>query len=145
MTTQPTKKATPATAAAPGTAKLASAAANKAARTTFAAVESTRSSAENVVKIGANAVKDLLSSSADEAQKAQEKVFAMGREGAQNFAKSADVVTKALHEGIALSRDNLEACVECSNMAAELVKSVSEECFEYANRSFSENMEASKE
>lgn len=125
--------------------KMASDATQKAARTTLAAVESTRNSAENVVKIGGKAVKDFMASSAEEAQKAQEKVFALGREGAENLAKSADVVTKALSEAVEMSRENVETCIECANLSASLVKDVSAEVFESANKAFSDNVELSKD
>jgi len=139
--TQPSKKTSP----AQPSARLASTMANKAAKSTYAAVESTRNSAENVVKIGGKAVKEFIATSADEAQKAQEKVFAIGREGAEKFSKSADAVTKTLYETIALSRDNVETAIECGNMTASLAKDVSSEVFEYANKAFSDNVELSKE
>jgi phasin family protein len=129
----------------PASAKLASTVANKAAKTTYAAVESTRTSAENVVKIGSRAAKDFLQNSAGEAQKAQDKILSMSRDGAAQFAKSADAVTKALYETIGTSRDNLEAVVECSNVAAALAKDVSAELMEYANKGFTETVEVSKE
>ncbi len=129
----------------PASAKLASTVANKAAKTTYAAVESTRSSAENVVKIGSRAAKDFLQNSAGEAQKAQDKILSMSRDGAAQFAKSADAVTKALYETIGTSRDNIEAVVECSNVAAALAKDVSAELMEYANKGFTETVEVSKE
>ena len=127
------------------TAKIASTVANKAASKTYEAVESTRSSAENVVKIGSRAAKDFLSTSAGEAQKAQEKIFALGREGADQIAKSADAVSKAMYEIIATSRDNIESAVECGNVTAALAKDVSEELFEYANKAFTDQVEISKE
>lgn len=126
-------------------AKLASTVANKAAKTTYAAVESTRNSAENVVKIGSRAAQDFISQSAGEAQKAQDKILSMSREGAAQFAKSADAVTKALYETISTSRDNIEAAVECTNVAAALAKDVSSELMEYANKSFTDSVEVSKE
>jgi len=126
-------------------AKIASVVANKAAKSTYAAVQSTRNSAENVVKIGSRAAKDFLSQSAGEAQKAQDKILAMSREGAEKLAKSADAVTKALYETISTSRDNIEAAVECGNVTAALAKDVSSELFEYANKSFADNVEVSKE
>lgn len=138
---QATKKAS----TAHPSAKLASNVASKAAKNTYAAVEHTRSSAENVVKIGSKAVQDFMSTSAGEAQKAQEKAFAMSREGAEQLAKSADAVTKALYETIALSRDNVETAIECGNMTAALAKDMSTEIFEYANKSFSDGVELSKE
>ena len=124
--------------------KLASSVANKAAKNTISAVESTRSSAESVVKISSSAVKDLLANGASEAQKVQEKAFAMGREGAQQISKSADVMTKSLYEAISISRDNVEALVECGNLTASLAKDVSSEMIEYANKAFSDNVEISK-
>lgn len=140
--TQPQAKKTP---SAQPAAKLASAAANKAAKQTYAAVESTRNSAENVVKIGGKAVKEFISTSASEAQKAHEKAFAIGREGAETIAKSADAVTKALYETIGMSRDGIETCIECGNMTAELASDLSREAFDYANRTFSEQLDLSKD
>jgi len=126
-------------------AKIASDVANRAAKHTFAAVESTRSSAENVVKIGSKAVKEFMASSTGEAQKAQEKAFAMSREGAEHITKSADAVTKALYEAISLGRDNIETCMECGNMTAALAKDVGAEVVEATNKAFSDNLEMSKE
>lgn len=111
----------------------------------FSAVESTRSSAENVVKIGGAAMKDFLSSSAGEAKKAQEKAMAFGRENVEQMAKSADAATKVMYEVIGLSRDGVEACVECGNMTAALAKDLSSEATEAANQAFAEGLEISKE
>jgi hypothetical protein len=137
---QPNKKS-----AAQPAAKLASAVANKGAKEVFSTIESTRNSAENVVKLGTTAVKDFMAPIAGEAQKAQEKVFAMGREGAEHLAKSADTLTKIMHETIAISRDNVEACIECGNMTAALAKDVSNEVMESTNKAVSETMELSKD
>ncbi|NBX04135.1 MAG: phasin family protein [Alphaproteobacteria bacterium] len=131
-------------AAAPS-AKLASNVANKTAKHTLAAVESSRAQAENVVKIGGNAVKEFLATGAGEAKKAQEKAFDMGREGAAQLAKSADAVTKLMYEAISASRDNVETAIECGNMAASMAKDVSAELSEAANKAFAEGLEVSKE
>ena len=138
--TQPTKKPS-----GNPTAKLASDVANKAAKSTFSAVENGRASAENGVKIGGTAVKDFMSSSASDAKAAQEKVFAMTREGTQHLAKGADTVTKLLYETISLGRDNVETAIECGNLTAALAKDLSTEIFETGNRTFSDNLELSKE
>lgn len=126
-------------------AKLASSAANKAAKTTYEAVSSTRNSAENVVKIGSRAAQDFIKTSAEEAEKAQSKIIAMSRDGIEQFTKSADAVTKALHEAIGSSRNNVEAAVECGNVASSLAKELSSEIFEYANRNFADGVELSRE
>ncbi|NBO18003.1 MAG: phasin family protein [Proteobacteria bacterium] len=120
-------------------------AAKLAAKSTVSAVESTRNSAENVVKMGGKAVKDFVSSSAYDAQKAQEKVFALTREGSEQLVKSADAVTKVLYETISMARDNVETLIECGNLTAALVKDVSAELVEAGNETFSENLELSKE
>lgn len=126
-------------------AKLASSVADKTAKSALSSVETTRNSAENVVKIGTNAVRELFSNGAGEAQKAQEKAFAIGREGAASLAKSADAVTKLMYESVSLSRENVEAAIECSNITASFAKDVSEQLAEYANDAFSSQMELSKE
>jgi len=126
-------------------AKFAADVADKAAKQTFAAAQSTKNSAENVVRIGSSAMKEFLASSAGEAQKAQEKMFSFGREGAENFAKSADALTKMMVEAVAMSRDNVETCIECGNMTASLAKDVSAEMFESANQAFSDSVELSKD
>lgn len=130
--------------ASQASAKLASTTANKAAKTTLSAVESSRSSAENVVKIGTNAVKELFANSTGEAQKAQEKVFALSRESAANIAKSADAMTKAMYEGIAISRDNMEAAMACGNITAAYAREISDQLTEYTNDAFATQMELSK-
>lgn len=126
-------------------AKTASSAANRASRDGFSAVESTRSSAENVVKIGSAAMKEFMASSADEAQKAQSKMLTMSRENAEHLAKSAGTLSKTMSEMSALSRDVAEACVECSNLTVALAQDVGSEIFEAANQAFSDHVEISKE
>lgn len=137
--TQQSKKST-----AQPAAKIASAVANKAAKNTFAAVESTRESAENVVKISSSAVKDILANGASEAQKAQEKAFEMGRESAEQISKSADAIAKSLYEAVSMSRDNVDTMIECGNLTASLAKDISSEMAEFANKAFSDNVELSK-
>ena len=126
-------------------AKLASNVANKAAKQTIAAVESTRNSAENVVRMSSTAMKDFISSSAGEAQKAHEKAFAFSREGAENMAKSMESMSHFMSEMVAMSRDNIETCIECGNMAASMAKDISSDAFEGANKAFSDSVEVSRE
>ncbi len=123
-------------------AKLGS---GKSAKQNFAHIDATREQAEKVVKLGNNVVKDFLATSADEAHKTQEKLFSISREGAESMAKSADTVSKALYDTVGISRDNMEACLECGNLTAALTKDLSSELFENANRAFSETAEMSKE
>jgi hypothetical protein len=114
-------------------AKLASSAAKPA--------QSSAKSAENVVRFGSASMQDF----AGEAKRAQEQAFAFSRESAENFAKSTDAMSKFMYEMVAMSRDGVEACIECSNMAASMAKDISSETFENANKAFSDSVEASRE
>lgn len=118
--------------------------AHKAAKHAFPTSETARHSAQTVVSFGQTAMKEFMATSAGEAQKAQEKAFAMGRESAENFAKSADAFGRVLNGVIGMSRDNVETCVECGDLTAELAKELSSELFANANQAFSDTVETSK-
>ena len=74
-------------------AKIPNFAANKATKATLSAVETSRSSAEHIVKMGTDSTREWVASSAEELQKAQEKLFAIGRETAANFSRSTESVS----------------------------------------------------
>ncbi len=97
------------------------------------------------MKYSKNAAKDAWSTSANEAQRAQEKAFAIGRESAEHLARSADVATRSINEAVQLSQENLEACIECGNMAVDVSKTISEEIFNFTNNLFAQNVEISKQ
>jgi hypothetical protein len=113
--------------------------------TKLSAVETTRNSAETVVKMGGSAVKNFMETSAEEAQKAQEKIFAMSREGAAKMAESADSVSKAFSEAVEMSRENMESCIESANLAASMAQDISSEMMESANKASAEMTELSKD
>ncbi len=124
----------------------AKAAAPKAARAaTISAVNATRTSAENVVNFSSKAVKDIQSSLTTEAQKTQEKLYAMGRDSAETFAKSADQASKALYEVMNICRDNMEACMESGNISANICKELSQDMTEYCNQLAAEQMETAQQ
>ena len=104
-----------------------------------------KAATENVVKMSSKAVKDFMSTSAYDAQKAQDKVLALTREGSEHLVKSADTVTKVMYETIGMCRDNVETLIECGNLTAALTKEMSTELFDASNQTFSENLELSKE
>lgn len=123
----------------------ARAAAGKITQTAFGAAESTRQSAKNVVNMSAGAVRDILASSTGEAQKAQKKAFEMGREGVENFARSADIFSRMMTEMVSICRDNMEACLEACNTTANVAGTMTSEISECCNRLFSDSIELSKE
>lgn len=113
-----------------------------AAKKTTAAASS---AAETVVNLNNKAMQDIQTSLNSEAQKAQEKMYEMGRESAEQFTKSADAAGQAANQAMAICRDNIEACVESGNIAASIAKEASEELVEYINHTASENAELGKE
>lgn len=140
--TQPAKKtANPAQASA----KIASSAASKVASGAYSAAESTKAAAQNVVNIGAGAMRDMLSSGSGEAAKAQEKMWDMSRESMENFARGCDMFSKMCMEIMNISRGNIEAVVESCTITANVAKTMSSEISELCNKSFSDSVEMSKE
>lgn len=111
----------------------------------FGGGESARNSAENVIRMGGSAMKDFIASSADEAQKAQEKIFSIGRDSAEQFTKSADACGRFMSEMASMSRGGVETCMECGNLTASMAKDMGNEAFEYASQAFSDGLELSKE
>jgi hypothetical protein len=101
--------------------------------------------AEKVVRLNNDAVKSMFSGSAEEAQKAHDKLFSITRDGAEKLTQSADTASKAVYQGIAASRDNIETAIQCGNITASLAKDLSAEVFETANQAFSDSVETTKE
>lgn len=94
---------------------------------------------------GADSMKGVFAPLGGEAQKISEKAFGFGKDGAAQLSKSADAAARSLNDAVSISQDNMEACVECGNIAAELSKAVGEEVFEFSNDLFSKNVELSKQ
>lgn len=155
---QPTKK-TPYVASSQAKAKPASASASaassasaraaqspfSAAQAAFANATSTHHSAESAVKFGTEAVREFVASGSEEAKKAQEKMFAMTREGAEHVSRTAEAASKTLNDTINAGRDNVEAALECASTLANMAQAFSAECCSYANAAFSTNVELSKD
>ena len=139
MAQTPTKKTTPTNA------RIASDMADKAAKTAFEAAQTTRENAENVVKIGQNTVKEIMSTSVNEAQRAKEKMVEMGREGSAQMNRSMDAASKSMVDVIGIARENMEACMECCSIGANMAKDVSNEITECCNSMMSDMMEISKD
>jgi hypothetical protein len=129
-------------------AKLASNIAVKAAKNPSSAGQVVGDSVENVVKISSGVVRNLQELGVNEVQKVkeklQEKVLEVGRESADKLVKSVDGMNKVISELAELSRDNMEAAVECGNLTASFTKDISSEMFEYTNKAFSDGVELSK-
>lgn len=120
-----------------GTAKAKSTA-SSASRPSFAA-------ASSASRMGNDMMRNMFASGTGDAQKAQEKIFSFSRDTADNFARSTEAATRSVSDAVAMTRENIEACIECSNVAADMSKSLSAEVFNYANEMFSDNVEMSKE
>lgn len=118
---------------------------NRANKAAFTAVESSRASAENMVKMGSDSAREWMSSGAEEFQKAHEKLFAIGRETAANISRSAENASETVNEVIEQCKENIEAALEVSNLAINMSKAMSSEAINFANELFAENVETSKD
>ena len=106
-------------------------------------VASARVVADDVMKISTDGITQMMKSmTGDMSTKAMSM---MGKDGAAQIQKSADAAQRSMGEMMAISKENVEACVACSNVAVSASKQVGAEMFNYANKSFSQNVEMSKE
>jgi hypothetical protein len=126
-------------------AKFTTQAASKAANATLAAVESGRNSAENMLRMSSDAMRDFFSTGTDETARMHEKIFSVGREAAEHFSRTAETASQSLNEAAAAGRDNVEAFVELTGVATNISKEFGSEAFNYLNDLFSQNVELSKE
>lgn len=102
-----------------------------------------RQMSDDVMKISTDGITQMMKSFGSDVSG---KAFgSMGKEGAAHLQKSADAATRSVGEMMAMSKENVEACVACSNVAVSASKQVGAELFNYANKSFSQNVEMSKE
>ena len=101
--------------------------------------------AKEQAKAGFTAAHEIFASGADEAQKAHDKVMAIGREGAEKFARSAETAAQGMNEAIDIGRGHIQACVECSSIAADMTRSLSTEMLNFVNEMLTQNMEVSQE
>ena len=116
----------------------------KASSSSSAAKKTAATATDTVVNMNNKAMQDMQQSLTSEAQKAQEQFYTMGRESAEQFAKSADSAGQTINEVSNICRENIEACIESGNIAASIAKEVSEELAEYASHTASESVELNK-
>lgn len=77
--------------------------------------------------------------------KGAEKAFAFGNDAAEQLNKTASTASRTMNEAAEISRDNAEAIVECGNIAVNVSKQMSSELIGFANKSFAQNVELSKQ
>ena len=82
---------------------------------------------------------------AGEAQRMTEQASRMTRENAERMSRSANVASRAMNEGVSIMQGNVETCMECGNITAEMARKMSEEVFNFANEMFSSNVEISRD
>lgn len=107
--------------------------------------EYTRDTTQKAMEMGADKMKKAFTESARETQKAQDQFMQFSRETADQFAKATDSATRSLTEAAEQSRYSMEALVESGNITADMTRSFTNEIFRFANESFSDNIEISKE
>lgn len=118
---------------------------SKAASAALSAVETTRNSAESIARLSSDTFKEFFLSGNEEAQKAHEKFFAIGRESVENVSRAVDAATRTLSDFVSLARENADAAVEVNHIAADIAKSINAEIMSCTNTNFSDNIELTKE
>lgn len=101
---------------------------------------SARRAAEKVVSFSTQTMRDTLGT-----QRLQNQASRFSREGAEQMSRHANAASRAMSEGVAIMKGNVETCVECGTITANMTRKVSEEAFNFANDVFSTNVEISKD
>ena len=117
----------------------------KATNAAMSAMETSRNSAESFVKVGTDTLKEFFATGNEETQKAQDKFFAVGREGVENMSRAVDAMTRTLNDVVSLTRENADAAIEVNHITADIAKSINSELMSCANANFSDNVELAKE
>lgn len=128
-------------AAASATAKTI----EKTAKNATSALEGAHQSSRTAVGIGADTMRGLFSSSADEARKAHAKLFAIGREGTDVVSRTLDAYSRTLSDYIALGRENVDVAVEVTNIVSDVSRTANAEFLKFANSNFSDNLDICSE
>jgi hypothetical protein len=136
------EKAAPAAKPAVAKKSAAPAPARRPAETSRVA---SRAASENVVDFSSRGFRDAFDRTASEAQRMQEQATRFSRESAQQMSRGASVASRAMNEGVAIMQGNVETCMQCGNIAADMTRKLSEEVFTFANDMFSSNVEISKD
>lgn len=109
------------------------------------AAQAAQQNASEMMNQGNAMINDWFATSAAEIQKAQDKLFAVSRESASHLTRTSNSASGSVQNVVDFGRDNAEACMECSNIAANVSQSVSQEMTEAANRTIAQNVELSKD
>lgn len=105
-----------------------------------------KAQSDAMMKMGADALRQMMSAlPAGSQDKFQSQVNNMSQESVAQMAKSADAASKSMGEMLSMSKDNIDTAVTCSSIAVNASKTMGAELFNYANKSFSQNVEMSKE
>lgn len=95
--------------------------------------------ADDMMKMSTDAIQKMFKGTGGDMQT---KMMAMVN---PDLAKSADAASRSMNELMSISKDGVDACVASGNVAVSASKHMGAELFNYANRSFSQNVELSKE
>ncbi len=107
--------------------------------------QNARRATENVVNFSARNLRGAFERGAGDAQRLQEHASRFSREGAEQMSRTANVASRAMSESVAIMQGNVETCMQCGNIAADMTRKMSEEAFNFANDMFSSNVEISKD
>ena len=101
--------------------------------------------ADDAMSISMNAMQKLMEQAGLQNALPQDQFNAFNQQSAEQMAKSAQTASRSMEDMMELSKKNADAAVKCSDIAVSASKNMGAEFFNFANRSFSQNVELSKE
>lgn len=106
--------------------------------------EKFEANARQAAKLGGDALREFWETGAREIRETQSKFMAFGREASQNLSKTTEAASRNLTEVLDMSRENVEAVVESTNITGEVARNLAEEIYGFANQAFTNSVEHSK-
>ncbi|MEI7669726.1 MAG: phasin family protein [Pseudomonadota bacterium] len=118
---------------------------DKTANVAISNLQVAQKSTKAVVDIGAGKIKEIFSSSINEAKKSQSKAFDATREGTENLTRLIDVFENTVNEVASFGRKNIDIALDVSNIIADIASNSSEEIVKNANHAFSRHIDICNE
>jgi hypothetical protein len=142
---KPKKAVKAKTASKPSPKNTAKEAVMKATSQARKGTDYTRATTKKAMEAGVDKMKKVFDESARETQKVQDQFMQFSRETADQIAQVTDTATRSINEIAEQSRSSMEALLQSGTVTSDMTRSFTNEMFRFANESFSDNIEISKE
>ena len=115
------------------------------AKSTTNATKQTATTVNESLEKGSQAIKGAFANASTNAKQIQDKVSSFSKEISQNLTQTANKAAKNANVSLELARHNAECIARSCNHAAQSAKSTASQLFDFANETFTDNVEAARQ